>query len=60
MRFFNNEIFFYNGLYLIHNQGVCRTCYFNRNWECNLSRNGYSGNVYFGCYADYNFKLWKE
>lgn len=49
MRFFKNEIFFHNGLYLIHSQGVCRTCYFNRNWACNLPRNGYSNNVYFGC-----------
>ena len=60
MRFFNNEMFFYNGLYLIHSQGFCRTCYFKRNCACILPRHGYSGNVYFGCYADYNFKLWKE
>lgn len=60
MRFFNNEIFFYNGLYLIHSQGSCRTCYFKRNCACILPRHGYSGNVYFGCHADYNFKLWKE
>ena len=60
MRFFNNEIFFYNGLYLIYSQGFCRTCYFSRNWDCNLPRNGYSGNVCFECHADYNFKLWKE
>lgn len=57
MRFFNNEIFFYNGLYLIHSQGFCRNCYFRRN--C-LPRNEYSGSAYFGCHADYNFKLWKE
>ena len=60
MRFFNNEIFFYNGLYLIHSQGVCRTCYFRHNCACILPRHGHFGNVYFGCYADYNFKLWKE
>ena len=60
MRFFNNEIFFYNGLYLIHSQGFYRTCYFKRNCACILPRYGYSGNVYFGCHADYNFKLWKE
>lgn len=60
MRFFNNEIFFHNGLYLIHSQGFCKTCYFKGNGTCNLPRYGYSGNVYFGCHADYNFKLWKE
>lgn len=60
MRFFNNEIFFHNGLYLIHSQGFCKTCYFKGNGTCNLPRNEYSNNIYSGCHSVYNFKLWKE
>ena len=45
MRFFNNEIFFYNGLYFIHSQGFCKTCYFKGNGTCNLPRNEYSNNI---------------
>ena len=57
MRFFNNEIFFHNGLYLIHSQGFCKTCYFKGNETCNLPR---TNNIYFACHSNYNFKLWKE
>lgn len=57
MRFFNNEIFFHNGLYPIHSQGFCKTCYFKGNGTCNLPR---TNNIYFACHSNYNFKLWKE
>lgn len=57
MKFFNNEIFFHNGSYLIHSQGFCKTCYFKGNRTCNLPR---TNNIYFACHSDYNFKLWKE